>query len=115
MHHEKTADAMWRTEAQREIFETLQRRLALLDGVKVLPRRAYVLFARAEIFAAAKPSLGRSVRLAMAAPAEICARLDPPGERERWPKRLSSVLPLLSPEDLDAEAVRLLELAWSQS
>ena len=106
--------ALWKDPAALAILEAIERAAAPLDGLVVGQRKSYTAFSRAVQFAAARPLKGGRALLGLKLEPSQSARLKPPARRESWSERLTAVIELDAPDDVDAEVQRLLALAWER-
>ena len=106
-------DTLWADPVAHATFQAVAEAATRLDGVVIGPRKGYTAFSRRYQFAAARPAKGR-VRLGLAVPPDLDARLSPRG-RETWSERLASTAELGGPEAVDAGLSNLMRRAWEGS
>jgi Domain of unknown function (DUF5655)/Domain of unknown function (DUF4287) len=108
------ADPLWSDPRALQVFEAIRAAVETLPEVLVGRRKGYSPFSRRVQFAAARPLKDGRIRLGLALPPEADARLSPPG-RESWSERLTAVIELASPAEVDAAVTALLRQAWDRS
>lgn len=107
-------DALWKDGASRTIFEAIDRRALVLPHVLRTARKGYTAWSGKVQFAAARPIRGGATLLGLAVPVEASPRLSP-ATRLSWSERLTAVVPLSDPVDVDDEIGALLEAARERS
>lgn len=111
----ETAAALWSDPNAAAIAAALQAQVDAIDGAITGQRKTYVTWSRQYAFAAARP--GRpvgTVRLGLALAPDADPRLSPPA-REGWSERLTAVVALSRPDEVDAGLVALLRQAFAAS
>lgn len=106
--------ALWKAPGGRAILEALIAAAGALDGVTIGQRKGYTPFSRTVQFAAARPLRGGRALLGLKLDPAVSPRLGAPTRRESWSERLTAVVELGAPGDVDAEIARLLAAAWAQ-
>ena len=71
-------------------------------------------FSRSVQFAAARPLKGGRALLGLKLEPQASDRLSAPARRESWSERLTAVVELGSPAEVDAEIERLMALAYAR-
>ena len=103
--------ALWKEPASLAILEALERAVA---GVRVEvqgQRKGYTAWSRQVQFAAARPLRGGRALLGLKLDASASERLQPSARKESWSERLTAVVELAGPNDIDAEIVRMFAAA----
>ena len=103
--------ALWKDAGSRAILEAVEAAAAPLDGVISGQRKGYTSFSRAVQFAAIRPLKGGRALLGLKLEPGTSPRLSPSFRRESWSERLTAVVELDGPEQVDGEIARLLALA----
>ncbi len=80
--------------------------------VIVGPRKTVVSFSRGIQFAGILPAKDGKAELGLPLPVSTSKRLTPMKGGRPWAEKHTAILVLSSPKDVDAEAKRLLKLAW---
>lgn len=111
---ENLRDTLWADAGSRAILEAVEAAVADLPGLVSAQRKAFTAFSKAFQFASIRPVKGGGARLGLAVPTEADPRLQPP-KNEGWSERLTSVLVLSSPAEVDACVKALLQAAWARS
>jgi hypothetical protein len=104
--------ALWSDPAGAAILERLTDAMTVFSDVTVGQRKGYTAFSRDVQFAAAKPLKEGRALLALKLSPETSPRLREPGRKESWSERLTGVVELTSPAEVDDELGRLIELAY---
>ena len=103
--------ALWKDAGSRAILEAIERAAAPVEGVISGQRKGYTSFSRAVQFAATRPLKGGRALLGLKLDPAASPRLSPAVRKESWSERLSAVVELDGPEQVDAEIARLFALA----
>jgi hypothetical protein len=103
--------ALWKDAGSRAILEAVEAAAASPDGVISGQRKGYTSFSRAVQFAAIRPLKGGRALLGLKLEPGTSPRLSPSVRRESWSERLTAVVELDGPEQVDGEIARLLALA----
>ena len=106
--------ALWKDAGSEAILRALEAAAGRLDGVVVGQRKAFTSFSRSVQFAAARPLKGGKALVGLKLEPEASERLSAPVRRESWSERLTAVVELSSPADVDTEIERLLALAYER-
>ncbi|HEV2080878.1 MAG TPA: DUF4287 domain-containing protein [Brevundimonas sp.] len=99
--------ALWKDPASLAILIALERAAAPVAGVVPTQRKGYTAFSRAVQFAAMRPLKGGKALLGLKLDPSVSPRLAPSRRRESWSERLTAVVELGSPADVDDEVARL--------
>ncbi len=100
---EALRSSLWADPASLAILEAVERVASGSDGVISGQRKGYTSFSRAVQFAAIRPLRGGKALLGLKLSPDASPRLSPTVRRESWSERLSAVIELSSPSDVDAE------------
>lgn len=103
--------ALWKDAGSLAVLEAIER---VAGGVEVVisgQRKGYTAFSRSVQFAAARPLKGGRALLGLKLDPAASARLTPAVRKESWSERLSAVVELDGPEQVDAEIARLFAMA----
>lgn len=104
--------ALWKDGASLAILEAIEKAAAApVGGLVQGQRKGYTAWSRDVQFAAARPLKGGRALLGLKLAPETSGRLSPSLRRESWSERLSSVVELDGPGQVDAEIVRLFAAA----
>lgn len=103
--------ALWKDAGSLAILEAVEGAAASLAGVISGQRKGYTSFSRAVQFAAMRPLKGGWALLGLKLDPATSPRLSPSARRESWSERLTAVVELDGPEQVDGEITRLLTLA----
>jgi hypothetical protein len=104
--------ALWSDPAAAVILERLTDAITVFSDVTVGQRKGYTAFSRDVQFAAARPLKHGRALLGLKLPVEASARLGSPSRKESWSERLTAVVELGSPAEIDDELGRLIEAAY---
>ena len=74
-----------------------------IGGVVVGQRKSFTSFSRSVQFAAARPIKGGKALLGLKLESDPSGRLAAPARRESWSERLTAVVELTSPADIDRQ------------
>lgn len=111
---ENLRDTLWADAGSRAILEAVETAVGAPPGLVSAQRKGFTAFSRDVQFAAVRPTKGGGARLGLAVEPTADARLQPP-RNESWSERLTSVLVLASPAEVDAGVAALLKQAWERS
>ena len=103
--------ALWKDATSLAILEAVERISATDPTVISGQRKGYTSFSRAVQFGAMRPLKGGRALLGLKLEPDISPRLSPPVRKESWSERLTAVVELDAPDQVDAEIVRLFALA----
>jgi hypothetical protein len=103
--------ALWKDAGSLAIFEAVEAAAAALDGVISGQRKGYTSFSRAVQFAAIRPLKGGRALLGLKLDPTTSPRLSLAVRRESWSERLTAVVELDGPQQVDGEIARVLALA----
>ncbi len=106
--------ALWKDGGSEAILRALETAAGRLEGVVVGQRKAFTSFSRSVQFAAARPLKGGKLLLGLKLEPEASERLSAPARKESWSERLTAVVELGSPADVDAEIERLMARAYAR-
>jgi hypothetical protein len=104
-------EALWTDPASRAIFEVLRGEAMTLPDVVQTARKGYTAWSRRVQFAAIRPVKGGKAMLGLAVKPEAAGRLSARAS-ESWSERLTAMVSLARPEDIDEEIRSLLRSAW---
>lgn len=104
---ERLRAALWSDAGSLVILEAIDRIAAGVDGVVSGQRKGYSPFSRSVQFAAARPLKGGRALLGLKLDPAISPRLKPAVRKESWSERLTAVVELDGPEQVDDEIGRL--------
>jgi hypothetical protein len=99
--------ALWRDPGSRAVLEAVEAVAAGLDGVLSGQRKGFTAFSRKVQFAAARPSKGGGLVLGLKLDPAVSPRLSPAVRKESWSERLSAVIDLTAPDQVDADLAAL--------
>ncbi|WP_420471065.1 DUF4287 domain-containing protein [Brevundimonas sp. FT23042] len=94
--------ALWTDAGSLAILEAVERIAAGLEGVISGQRKGYTSFSRRVQFAAMRPLKGGRALLGFKLDPSVSARLSSPARKESWSERLSAVVELDDPGQVDA-------------
>lgn len=103
--------ALWKDAASLAVLEAVERIAASDPTVISGQRKGYTSFSRAVQFAAMRPLKGGRALLGLKLEPDASPRLSPSVRRESWSERLTAVVELDGPEQVEAEIARLFALA----
>lgn len=107
-------DHLWKTPELREIYDAIENYAkSLSDDVIVGPRKTFSGFSRKYQFAAARPVRGK-VRLGIAVDPEEHG-LEKSKASDSWSDRLTSVIIVSSPDEINEQVKSLIQSAWKAS
>ena len=107
--------ALWSDPAAAAILERLIAAASALPNVVVGQRKGYTPLARDLQFAAARPQRRGGAVMGLALPPGSSPRLNAPARKESWSERLTAVVEVGSPDEVDDEIAALLAEAHSRS
>jgi hypothetical protein len=113
---EALLDQLWKEKEGRAIYEAVARMVRKeFPNAIIGPRKTFVSFARKIQFAGIVPGPkgSGSAELGLPLPVSTSKRLSPMKKRP-WAEKHSAILVLKTPKDVDAEAKRLLALAYAK-
>lgn len=107
-------DQLWQEKEGRAIYEAVAKlvRKEFPDAV-IGPHKTFVSFSKKIQFAGIVPLRGGKAELGLPLPLSASKRLSPMKSRP-WAEKHTAILVLTSPKDIDAEAKRLLWLAYAK-
>jgi hypothetical protein len=103
--------ALWKDPGSLAILEAVERIAAADPSVISGQRKGYTSFSRAVQFAATRPLKGGRALLGLKLEPNVSPRLSPSVRKESWSERLTAVVELDTPDQVDAEIARLFALA----
>ena len=103
--------ALWKDAGTLAILEAVEGVAAADPTVISGQRKGYTSFSRAVQFAAMRPLKGGRALLGLKLDTDASPRLSPSVRKESWSERLTAVVELDAPDQVDAEIARLLALA----
>ncbi|OQW56308.1 MAG: hypothetical protein A4S17_05455 [Proteobacteria bacterium HN_bin10] len=107
-------EQLWKDKESRAIYDAVAKLVRKEFPEAVIgPRKTFVSFSRKIQFAAIIPVKGGKAELGLPLPVSTSKRLLPM-KRRPWAEKHTGLLVLSSPKDVDAEAKRLLKLAWEK-
>lgn len=107
-------EALWADPEQRGLFDAVDAAVQGFPDLVVGQRKGYSAWSRHYQFAALRPVRG-GARLGLAVPPDADPRLAPAKANEGWSERLTAVLALTTPAEVDAGVKALLEASWARS
>jgi hypothetical protein len=99
--------ALWREPGPLAVLEAVEAVAGKLDGVISGQRKSFTSFSRAVQFAAVRPLKGGSLLLGLKLDPAVSPRLSPSVRKESWSERLSAVIELTAPDQVDADLAAL--------
>ena len=99
--------ALWKDPASMAILEAIERVANDVEGVISGQRKGYTSFSRAVQFAATRPLTGGRALLGLKLDPGASPRLTPAVRKESWSERLTAVVELDDPTQVDNEIGRL--------
>jgi hypothetical protein len=107
-------EQLWKDKESRAIYDAVAKLVRKEFPEAVIgPRKTFVSFSRKIQFAAIIPVKAGKAELGLPLPVSTSKRLLPM-KRRPWAEKHTGLLVLSSPKDVDAEAKRLLKLAWEK-
>ena len=103
--------ALWKDPGSLAILAAVEHVATTLDGVIVGQRKGYTSFSRVVQFAATRPLKGGRALLGLKLDPATSPRLTPSVRKESWSERLTAIIELDDPDQVDAEIDRLFSLA----
>ena len=103
--------ALWKDPGSLAILAAVEHVATTLDGVIVGQRKGYTSFSRVVQFAATRPLKGGRALLGLKLDPATSPRLTPSVRKESWSERLTAIIELDGPDQVDAEIERLFSLA----
>ena len=104
---EALLSALWKDPGSLAVLEALERATGGVTGVVTTQRKGYTAFSRAVQFAAMRPLKGGRALLGLKLDAAASDRLAPAARRESWSERLTAVIELGCPAEVDGELADL--------
>ena len=102
---------LWKDAESEAILVALESLAGRVDGVVIGQRKAFTSFSRSVQFAAARPLKGGKALLGFKLEPGVSTRLSAPARRESWSERLTAVVELAGPDEVEAEIERLFRAA----
>ena len=102
---------LWTDLTSAAILAAVERAAADVDGVVPTQRKGYTAFSRAVQFAAMRPLKGGKALLGLKLDPTVSPRLSASVRRESWSERLTAVVELTDPAQVDGEIARLFAAA----
>ena len=102
---------LWKDPASLAILDAVERVATSLDGVITGQRKGYTSFSRVVQFAATRPLKGGRALLGLKLDPAISPRLTPSVRKESWSERLTAIIELDAPDQVEVEIERLFSLA----
>lgn len=106
--------ALWKDTGSLKILEAVEAAVKGFDGLVSGQRKAFTGFSREFQFAAARPLKGGGLLLGLRLDPSASPRLSPSVRKESWAEKLTSVVELTEPGQVDAELRGLLNRAWER-
>jgi hypothetical protein len=103
---------LWKDPTSAAILEAVEAAVRDLPGLVQGQRKGYTALSKDVQFAAIRPLKGGRALLGLKLDPSVSPRLKPAVRKESWSERLSSVVELDTPGDVDAEIRRLLAEAY---
>jgi hypothetical protein len=94
--------ALWKEPGSMAVLEAVEAVAAGLDGVISGQRKSFTSFSRAVQFAAVRPLKGGGLLLGLKLNPAVSPRLSASVRKESWSERLSAVIELTAPDQVDA-------------
>ena len=104
-------EALWKDAASLSILEAIERHVAGIDGVVTGQRKGYTAFSKTVQFAATRPLKGGRALLGLKLDPASSARLALSVRKESWSERLTAIVELDDPSQVDAELAALIRAA----
>ncbi|HWE47971.1 MAG TPA: DUF4287 domain-containing protein [Caulobacteraceae bacterium] len=105
--------ALWSDAASLKILEAVEKAAQGAGEVLQGQRKGYTAFSKGVQFAAIRPLKGGKALFGLKLDPKTSKRLTPSVRKESWSERLSSVVELSSPKDVDAELKALFAKAYA--
>jgi hypothetical protein len=99
--------ALWKEPGALAVLEAVEAVASQLDGVISGQRKSFTSFSRAVQFAAVRPLKGGGLLLGLKLDPAVSPRLSPSVRKESWSERLSAVVELATPDQVDVELTGL--------
>lgn len=93
---------LWKDAESEAILAALEATAGRIEGIVIGQRKSFTSFSRTVQFAAARPLKGGKALLGLKLDPAASDRLQPPARRESWSERLTAVVELASPQDVDS-------------
>ena len=104
--------ALWSDPASLKILEALEKASKGVGEILHGQRKGYTAFSKGVQFAAVRPLKGGKALLGLKLDPTVSKRLSPAVRKESWSERLSSVVELESPKDVDSDLKALFAKAY---
>jgi hypothetical protein len=104
--------ALWSDPASLKILEAVEKAAKGAGEILQGQRKGYTAFSKRVQFAAIRPLKGGKALLGLKLGPKTSKRLSPSVRKESWSERLSSVIELSAPTDVDAELSALFAKAY---
>jgi hypothetical protein len=98
---------LWKDPGSLAVLEAVEAVATRLDGVISGQRKSFTSFSRAVQFAAVRPLKGGGLLLGLKLDPAVSPRLSPSVRKESWSERLSAVIELATPDQVDADLAAL--------
>jgi len=102
---------LWKDPASEAVLSGLEALATRAGDVVIGQRKSFTSFSRSVQFAAARPLKGGGALLGLKLDPDASARLTMPTRRESWSERLTAVVELGAPAEIDEEIRRLFTAA----
>jgi hypothetical protein len=103
--------ALWKDDASRAILEAFERAVKCVPVEVQGQRKGYTAWSRKVQFAAMRPLKSGRALLGLKLDPSASGRLQPTVRKESWSERLTAIVELDGPADIDAEIVRVFAAA----
>ena len=104
--------ALWSDAGSLKILEAVEKASKGVGEITQGQRKGYTAFSKGVQFAAMRPLKGGKALLGLKLDPKTSKRLTPSVKKESWSERLSSVVELSSPKDVDGELKALFAKAY---
>lgn len=105
---------LWKDPASLLILQAIETMAAGLPGLVIGHRKSFSSFSKDVQFAAARPLKGGKALLGLKLDPSTSGRLTPSVRKESWSERLTSIVELSDPTQVDAELKSLFEEAYAR-
>ena len=106
--------ALWKDAGSLTLHDAVIAAASGLEGLVVSERKSFTSLSKDVQFAAMRPSKGGKALLGLKLEPEASPRLTAPTRREAWSERLTAVVELSDPSEVDAEIADLLRRAYAR-
>ncbi len=106
--------ALWKDPASLAILEAVEKQAATFANVVSGQRKGYTAFSKDVQFAAMRPLKGGKALLGLKLDPSVSARLAPSVRKESWSERLSAIVELNDPGEVDAALKDLFAQAYAR-